>query len=53
MTGYKHAQSIMLTTGVCTSWSGYMDWNHVTGVTKTWKGNGTKNGMKRENMQDR
>ena len=35
MTGYKPAQSIMLTTGVCTSWSGYLEWNHVTGVTKT------------------
>ena len=45
MTGYKHAQSIMFTTGVCTSWSGYLEWNHVTGVIKTWK-KGTKNEIK-------
>ena len=51
MTGHKPVQSIMFTTGVYTSWSGYLEWNHVTGVTKTWKWNGTKNGMKRESMQ--
>ena len=42
MTGHKHAQSIMLTSGVYTSWSGYLEWNHVTGVTKTSKGKRNK-----------
>ena len=44
MTGYKHAQSIMLTTGVCTSWSGYLEWITWRLLLKHGKGNGTKNG---------